>query len=162
MFGFIIGLVSLIGLIQVLRGGRRGHLHGGCSSGGHRRRGRGGGRWRKRWLRGLFERLDTTPGQEKVIRDALNDVLDEAQQTRKSAPAVGSSLAVAFAAESLEDSAIEEAMALADQGMARMREALKEALRRIHEVLDGEQRQRLARWIGRGGLRMPSPKGPYR
>ncbi|MAQ15050.1 MAG: hypothetical protein CMN30_09685 [Sandaracinus sp.] len=167
MFGFIIGLVSLFGLIKVLKGGRRGLHGGGC---GHHRgkpgfgRGFGGGkaRWRRRWLRGLFERLDTTPGQEKVIREALKDVFTEAEAARKAAPEVGSSLGAAFASPTLDDASIEEAMASADQGMARLREALKEALKRIHEALDDDQRQQLARWISRGGLRMPIPEGPYR
>jgi Spy/CpxP family protein refolding chaperone len=163
MFGFFIGLVSLFGLVHVLRGGHRGHFGGGCGHRSHHRHGgfRRGGRWRNRWLRGLFERLDTTPGQEKAIREAIGDVLDEARSARRAGSDTRSNLGVAFAAETLDDSAIESAMAPADETLARMRVATSEALKRIHEVLDDEQRQRLARWLSRGD-HGPLPFGPYR
>lgn len=165
MFGFIIGLASLFGLVYVLRGGHRGHFGGGCGhrSHHHHRRGgwRKGGRWRGRWLRGLFERLDTTPGQEKVIREAIGDVMDEAKSARRAFPDVRSNLGAAFASASLDEAAVENAMAPADEGLARLRVAMSEALRRIHEALDDEQRQRLARWLSRGD-HGPLPFGPYR
>lgn len=161
MFGFIIGLVSLFGLVHVLRGGHRGPFGGGC---GHRSHHHRRGRFRRgrgRWLRGLFERLDTTPGQEKVIREAVGDVMDEAKSARRAFPSMRSNLGAAFAADSLDEAAIEDAMAPGDEGLARLRVAMNEALRRIHEVLDDEQRQRLARWLSRGD-HGPLPFGPYR
>ena len=88
MLGFIVGFASLYGLVRVIRGGRGacggGHLHGG-GWGGHQRGwgghshgghgggwdgGRGGGDF---WLRGISQKLDATPGQEKVIRQAMED-----------------------------------------------------------------------------------------
>lgn len=163
MFGFIIGLLSLFGLVHVLRGGPRGHFGGGCGHRSHHRRGgfRRGGRWRNRWLRGLFERLDTTPGQEKVIREAIGDVMDEAKSARRAFPDTRSNLGAAFAGETLDESAIENALAPADEKIARLRVAMSEALERIHEVLDDEQRQHLARWLSRGD-HGPLSFGPYR
>lgn len=164
MFGFIIGLVSLFGLVKVLRGGH-GRFGGGCGHRSHHshhhRHGQRGGRWRGKWLRGLFERLDTTPGQEKVIREAIGDVMDEAKSARRAFPDMRSNLGAAFASDSLDEAAVESAMAPADEGLARLRVATSEALRRIHEVLDDEQRQRLARWLSRGD-HGPLPFGPYR
>src|SRR5215475_12529685 len=76
MFGFIIGTVCLIALLKVLR---RGYGYGwshGCGpcgagyDGSHH--GRFGGGFGRRWmLRWLFERLETTPGQERVILQAI-------------------------------------------------------------------------------------------
>ena len=163
MLGFFIGLASLFGLVHVLRRDYghhpQHHHHGGCGPRGRHRRGR---RFGKRWMRGLFERLDTTPGQEKVIRQALEDVMDEAGRARRAVPTMRSSIGAAFGSETLEESALEEAMAPADEGLARVRESLKGALGRIHEVLDDQQRQTLARWLSREGSRFPMAFGPYR
>ena len=57
MFGFLIGTLSLIGLIKVIRNGR--------GWGGHGFRGGGAKRW---MLRRLFQRLDTTPGTMNAAR----------------------------------------------------------------------------------------------
>ena len=73
MFGFLFGTLCLIALIVLVRRGRWGHGHG-C--------GYGRGRWRhgpggfgSRWLvRGLFERLGTTPGQEKAVVAAMDEL----------------------------------------------------------------------------------------
>ena len=86
MFGFVIGFASLVGLISVLRKGRcAGRFHGGdCGHHHHHHHGHGGPPWARhgrgphRWMHRLFERLDTTPGQEKEIRAAVRDFMDEA------------------------------------------------------------------------------------
>src|SRR6476659_6155874 len=96
MLGFLIGTVCLIGLIKTLRWGRHGHDgYGGGCGGGYGRRGWGGGdSWgdqdhRGGWgggrnvmLRGLFHRLDTTPGQEKAIKAALEELYEAARSAR--------------------------------------------------------------------------------
>ena len=71
----ILGAVLLLGLAKrafFLRRfgygggcGHRGYHHGYGGYGGH-------GPGRSWWLRGLFSRLDTTPGQEKEIRAAMS------------------------------------------------------------------------------------------
>src|SRR5690242_15134806 len=93
MLGFLIGTVCLVALVKVVRHGRCGgwrYAHGcgygggydsGCGGWHDRGHGHGHGRWGGGWsrggfgpgfmLRGLFARLETTPGQEKVIRDAF-------------------------------------------------------------------------------------------
>ena len=73
MFGFFIGTLSLIGLIGVWKSG----WHGGHG------RGFGGPR---RWMtRRLFEYLDTTPGQEKVLAQVMDEVEKKAWAARRSA-----------------------------------------------------------------------------
>src|SRR5687767_10870911 len=83
MFGFFVGAVGVFALFHVLR---RGYWRHG--------RGWGGGR---RWmLRRVFQRLDTTPGQEKVILDAVDRVQAAARglwgEVRESRRAVGQAL----------------------------------------------------------------------
>lgn len=73
MFGFIIGTVCLIALVKVLRRGRGwyGHRWGYGPHGGgygHGYMGGGGARW---FLRGLFHRLETTPGSHQAKPDQL-------------------------------------------------------------------------------------------
>src|SRR5215213_5331562 len=70
MFGFIFGTVCLIALVKVVRSGR-GFGRGGWSSDG------------RRWmLRRLFQRLDTTPGQEKVITETFDELQEKARAVR--------------------------------------------------------------------------------
>src|SRR5579884_3245710 len=108
MFGFLFGTACLVGLVKTLRGGHchRGYGHGcgaggGCGpQGGCGARGWGGhhGHWGGHWggghwggghfgggparfmLRGLFQRLETTPGQEKVILAAVDQVREKARE----------------------------------------------------------------------------------
>src|ERR1700678_438436 len=94
MLGFIVGTVCLIGLVKTLRWGRYHRGGGGCGYGHHGggwgRRGWDGrgyqgdhdGGWGGGWggpsvlLRALFQRLETTPGQEKVIVAAYEEMRD--------------------------------------------------------------------------------------
>jgi Spy/CpxP family protein refolding chaperone len=175
MLGFIIGTVCLIGLIKVLRRGRGWHGrwgyggygggyggYGGC--GGHDHHGfagpmgRGGfGGGPRRWfLRSIFERLETTPGQEKAILAALDElrenrrvVRDEAQQTR-------GDLARAVASGLVDDSTLEETFARHDRLLAQLRVSFVEALKKVTEVLDERQRKQVADMLegGRFGDRI--------
>ena len=152
MFGFIVGTACLIGLIKVLRaghgwGGGCGYHRGmGYGPGGHHHRGWGAGRgFGRRWaLRWLFERLETMPGQERAILQALDClsesramVRDELKQTR---------IDVARAIESglIEDATLEETFARHDRALAQLRVSIVEALKTSTEALDERQRRELA------------------
>src|SRR5262245_53421455 len=63
--------------------------HGGCGRWANRERhgfedwSRGAGRaGRSFWLRGVFSRLDTTPGQEREIRSAIEELQKSAREAR--------------------------------------------------------------------------------
>jgi Spy/CpxP family protein refolding chaperone len=178
MLGFIIGTVCLIALVKVAR---RGHHHGwrfahGC---GHGRHGYGGGGWGghdhhgggRHWgppwarggfggggfgegfmLRGLFSRLETTPGQERVIKDAFQKVRDAAREARAEWRDT-SELSMLLRGETFDRTAAEGVSGKADASFAKMRVVLVEALAQIHEALDDRQRRILADFIesrGRG------------
>ena len=151
MLGFIIGTVCLIGLVKVLRRGRGWHGrwgHGYGSYGG--RMGHGGGP--RRWfLRSILERLETTPGQEKAIVAAIDElrdnralVRDEAQQTRDDLARVVSSGLV-------DDAALEETFARHDRLLAQLRVAFVESLKKATEALDERQRKQVADFLARSG-----------
>ncbi len=76
MFGFVFGTACLVGLAFVVGRGRR--RHWGRHFGGPFGRGA---------LYGALERLETTPGQEKVITQAVSDVKETAWRARSIARA---------------------------------------------------------------------------
>ncbi len=170
MLGFIFGTVCLIGLLKVMRHGRGwgGYGHHACGGGhsgysdhsGYGPRGGGPRRW---MLRALFERLETTPGQEKAILSALDElrenrkvVRDEMQQTR-------GDLGRAVASGLVDDGTLEDTFARHDRLLAQLRVSFVEALKKVTEALDERQRKQVADLLEggfrgfRGGFR-----GPYR
>ena len=108
MFGFFIGTACLLGLVAVARGGRRHFGHGG---GCHGRRGFGG----RFVFRRILERLDTTPGQEKVIREAIHDLKEEAWALRREVRGTRVELAQALRAPELDKALIDRVFAKHDE-----------------------------------------------
>ncbi len=181
MLGFLVGTICLFGLIRVLRGGRgcgRGRRRGGCGRGerhegswnrgdqggwGEQREGerQGGGwrqGWRHGWLRWLYERLDTTPGQEKVLRAAIEELRESTEQARNDWREARKGVAAAVAAENFDEEAIRAAYARVDVAAQQLRDRFIEELRKVHEALDPDQRRQLADLIGRQHRGF----GPYR
>lgn len=130
--------------------------------------GRHGGIGRSMWLRALFRRLDTTPGQEREIRSALEElallVKDAGSQARRST----GNLAEAVRGEAFDDTAFEKTSARIDASVAQMKDAMRSALARIHAALDERQRGRFAAVLAYGfrgsyGRDLgPEKAGPYR
>ena len=153
MLGFLIGAACLVGLFKTIRMGYGGYgrfgggCHGGHHFGGRRgfggwRGGGGGGGWGgpRMALRALFERLDTSPGQEKVILSALEDlhakkraIADEFVQTRKD-------VARAMRGGVFDEAALQEAFGRQDELLVQLRATVQVALKTIHEALDERQR----------------------
>lgn len=138
MFGFIFGTACLAGLITALRFGRRwGHHHGHF---GHH----GGGRsWRGR-LRWLFMRLETSPGQEKVIVEAADAVTESFAKLRDEMHPTRAAVAQTLRGEHFDASTLKEAHARHDALIEEMRNTLQNSLAKIHEALDPKQRRELA------------------
>lgn len=188
MFGFVIGALSLYGLIKVLRWGRGGacgggwrghhryqghgwHGHAGWHDGGHgwhrgwqRDEGfRDGGdsRWPSFALRGLFSRLDTTPGQEKVIRAAAHEIFGAMAPLRGELDDSRRDIAQAVRTGTVDEVAMGELFARHDEKLREARKTFIGALAKVNEVLDEDQRKRLADLLDRGG-HFESFGGPYR
>jgi Spy/CpxP family protein refolding chaperone len=156
MLGFVLGTACLIGLIKVLR---RGGYHGRFGEGGYRcgpGPGVYGGRWRgfggpRSWLRSIFERLETTPGQEKVILSAVDELRSSRGAVREELGQTRAELARAVATGLVEDTTLEETFARHDRLLAQMRVSFVEAMKKISEALDERQRKQLAQLLeGRG------------
>ena len=120
-----------------------------CGGGRWSRRG-GGGPGRSFWLRALFSRLDTTPGQEREIRSAIEDFQRTAYQAKDSLSGVRADFARAISGELFDDGAANEATGRADATAATIKDALTAALKRVHAVLDPNQRGRLAEILEKG------------
>jgi hypothetical protein len=168
MFGFVIGAICLIGLIKVLRRGR----HGGCGGGWRGRGGschRGGG-WRghrdgddrdgdhrgdwggrSEWfLRGLFERLDATPAQEKVIKSAVDEVREAGRAAKDELKKSRGDVAKAVRGPAIDEVFFGELFARHDSAIENVRKSVVGAIAKVHDALDDKQRERLADLIEEG------------
>jgi len=154
MLGFIIGTVCVIGLVKVLRR-TRGYCGGRFGYGPYRAYGgrHGGPRW---FMRSLFERLETTPGQEKAIVSAFEQLRENRHLIREEMQQTRADLARAVGSGWIDDHTLEESFARHDRVLAQLRVALVEALKTATEALDDRQRKQLAALIERG-LRRARP-----
>lgn len=139
MFGFIFGTACLAGLIFTLKRGRHWHHHG--------RGGRWGWRGRLRWL---FERLETSPGQEKVIVKAAEEVFEAFDKLRDEVGPSRAAIGRALRGEQFEGAALRELFTRHDATMDTLRRTLQGSLAQVHEALDPRQRRELADLIEHG------------
>jgi Heavy-metal resistance len=148
MLGFFIGAACLIGLAAVARRGRHfGHHygHGGC--GHHGRRGFGGGRY---FFHRILDRLDTTPGQEKVIREAIHDFKQEAWSLRSEVRGTRTEIAQALRAPELDRALLDRVFEKHDEVIEKLRASLLGTAGKVHGTLDERQRKQLADMIESG------------
>jgi hypothetical protein len=154
MLGFLFGTVCLIGLVRVLRG--RGF--------GFRGRFRGGHLGPRGMLRGVFERLDTSPAQEKVMTEAARELFDAALPLRDELRSTRREIAKAMRGPSLDEVAMGELFARHDDVLRDVRKRFVGSLARVHDVLDARQRDALAEALEGGFGRALGGRalGPYR
>jgi uncharacterized membrane protein len=173
MFGFLIGFLSLIGLIAVVRSGRRGACGAGFHGHGHhgwRWRGRGHGHpegddagpagGTRAFLRFLFQKLDTTSGQEKEIAAAVDELIAKTRELRGEGRATRDDVAKLLRTESLDETLLADLFTRHDDRLRELQKAFSDALGRIHLALDPKQREQLAALLERGHA--PGFGGPYR
>ena len=144
MFGFFIGAACLIGLVAVARRGRR-HFYG-HHGGWHGRRGHGG----RYFFHRVLDRLDTTPGQEKVIRSAIHDLGEEAWGLRSEVRATRGEIAAALREPELDKTRLDGVFAKHDELIERLRASLLRSAEQVHGTLDERQRKQLADMIESG------------
>jgi len=107
-------------------------------------------------------KLDTTPGQEREIRSAIEDFQREAYAAKDGLKGAREHLARAMGHDEFDESAVVEARATAEDATGKVKDALASALRRVHAVLDSKQRERLAALLARGPRSSGGWGGPYR
>ena len=143
MFGFIFGSACLVALAVVTargrgwRGRRFAHFRGGP----------------RRAMHWVLDRLDTTPGQERVIREAFDDFVDAVRPLREDLSGSREDLARALRGEALDYTALSAAFTAHDGVLAKSREELTTLFGRVHETLDERQRDVLSDLIEAGPWR---------
>jgi hypothetical protein len=115
----------------------------------------GGGRWGNPFrggflARALSERLDATPAQEKVIRDATDEFRDAAIKLKGEGRKTRADLGAAFRKSHFDEVMLGELYARHDRSLEDLRKAFVGMGARIHEALDERQRARLADLIESG------------
>jgi uncharacterized membrane protein len=153
MFGFVFGTLCRYGHHGFQR--RFGHHRHGCGrhwDHGDYGYGHWGGRhWgAERTLYFAFERLNTSPGQEKAIRSALQDLREGLSALRPSVQSLRQDIASVFKEESFTAAQAENILHSRDPELSQARAAIALAISRIHEALDPDQRERVARWTSEG------------
>jgi hypothetical protein len=146
MFGFLFGTACLLGLTATFARSRHDLHH--CS-GGHR----GRGFWSRRGrfvLNRLLDRLDTTPGQEKVIREAVDTVMEDVHDARGEFRATRTDIAEAIRGEIMDRGAIDGVFERHDRVLERVRQNALDSFGKVHETLDERQRKILAELIEAG------------
>jgi Spy/CpxP family protein refolding chaperone len=173
MIGFIVGTLCLFGLIRLLAFRRYRHLmHHGYGYGpfafagapfarGHAGYGYGPafgrGHWSPRRFGGyaagagfgrtVFAQLDTTPGQEKAIAQAVDALREHMKGSRDELRAARKGVAAAIGGDVLDEAALEAALARAQAVSQAFARALSRVLADVHTALDVEQRARLSELI---------------
>lgn len=115
----------------------------------------GPGRWRggagpRVLFRALAHRLDATPEQSRVIRDAVDELRASALKLRGEGRQTRADVAAAFRKPHFDEVLFGELYARHDRALEDLRKAFVGAGARIHDALDEKQRARLADLIERG------------
>jgi Spy/CpxP family protein refolding chaperone len=168
MMGFAIGLACLFGLLAVLGSecrrrrawawghgwGGHGWGHGAC--GGPRA-------WGRYAVFGpLLERLETTPGQEKAIRAAIDGVVEAAAAAKQRVFRSREQVAAVFRSEAFDEVLVSGVITGCDEAVEQVRGAMVDGLAKVYEALDPRQRALVAEWLERGTGPHACGGGPYR
>ena len=179
MFGFFVGAACLLALFYVLRRERwhhahghwRGHGHwhghghghgsygffrhgGSACTGRHRdREGHAFGHGAQRFfLRQAFERLGTSPGQERVILEAVEDITREASAAREKAWRGRAEVAKALRGVELDHEVMKLLFLRQDEALDELQKTALVSLEKVHGALTPEQRRQLADLLERGAF----------
>jgi Spy/CpxP family protein refolding chaperone len=118
-----------------------------------RRHGRHGGGLRRGMLRGLFLRLDTSPGQEKAIVGALSEARERLSELKHELGGSRRDVAALIASDVLDPAALEELLARQRGVLEQLSQQLARGITTVHEVLDTEQRRELGALLADGSIR---------
>jgi len=107
----------------------------------------------RRWLEALFERLDTSPRQERTILEAMDKFWDHLTEGRGELSAVRKQVAQVLASDQLDEGALSAALERVEDLIAKTKQELASVLTEVHSSLDSEQRKELADILSAGPYR---------
>lgn len=102
------------------------------------------------FLSRISERLDLTPGQEKVFFQAFGEVRDTLRKQRGELGETRKDVARAFRADSFDAVLMGDVFGRHDNKLDEVRKAMIGALAKVHEALDERQREKLASLLEEG------------
>ena len=143
MFGILFGTLCLVGLFVVLRRGRHHRFHY-FAHGRHRSFGP------RAAVNAVLDRLDTAPGQEKVILGAVDAFIERARVSGREIRGTRKDLADALRGEALDEARLEQVFGRHDAAIADVRAAGVDAVRKVHGALDERQRKILSDLVDSG------------
>ncbi|MEZ4226479.1 MAG: periplasmic heavy metal sensor [Polyangiaceae bacterium] len=151
MLGFLFGTACLLGFFYHLRRPEGGP---GCR-GPH-----AGHRAGRHWVSFLSRRIDATPAQEKVMRDAATEVRERVSALRGELRDIRGSVANEFRGEHLDPDWLVSELGRVDDALHELRRVVAGRLVELHASLDPDQRRMLADTLERGPRHRW--RGPYR
>jgi uncharacterized membrane protein len=107
-------------------------------------------RARKWLLRGLFRRLEATPTQQQALRAATEEFQESARALKGEAVRTRADIAAALRRPAIDAESMGELFARHDTALDSVRKAFVGMTIKVHDTLDGEQRERLARLLEAG------------
>jgi Heavy-metal resistance len=119
----------------------------------------------RRGLYMVLSRLDASPAQERAIVGEVDKLKSKLRETRAGVKDARGDLAAALRGPVLDDAALGAVLGRVDAATSDARNAIVDALRNIHGVLDNNQRDQLADLVDRGPWawrRSGHGGGPYR
>jgi hypothetical protein len=139
MLGIIFGTICLFALAKVIRG-RRYWRHGHYGY-------RGGSGW---FLRRIFQRLGTGPGQEKVVLSEIDALRGTARELRGELKSTRADIAAILREPAFDKAKLETLYRKQDELLGKLRGAAASSFEKVHAALDDRQKNDLADMIERG------------
>ncbi|MCC6522979.1 MAG: hypothetical protein IT373_09990 [Polyangiaceae bacterium] len=102
------------------------------------------------WLRAVLARLETTPTQKRAIGAAVEAFAKEVRPLRDELRQSQKDLAAVYRGAYFDESVLGHVFGRHDEVIERFRRAAVGLLAKVHEVLDEEQRARLAKVLEAG------------
>lgn len=128
------------------------HGHAGFHAGGYEPGDPGGGFGVRRPLRFLAHKLELNESQLEVFARALDELKTERAQAAVDQRRRVSTLAEALERSDFDEDKLREAGEQQEKSASQVRAAVESALRKMHSVLDADQRKRLAYLLRTGVL----------
>ena len=101
-------------------------------------------------MRALFERLETTPGQEKVIQEAVEELQTAARTFKGELRGTRADVARVFRGPAFDEALFGDVFARHDTAIETIRKAAVGAFAKVHDALDEQQRRKLGDLIESG------------
>lgn len=104
---------------------------------------------RNRWRR-LFGSLDASPAQERAIRDLFHSARDQLKQLHLDGRELRHEIGDVVRADRFDEGRFAGTEAKIGEKFRQAAEVIRVSLAQMHEILDSQQRAKLADWLASG------------